>query len=265
MAEAEADDEADDDKASLRDRFFKDRRLLLALSVVLLAHLCFGISVERSADTLGLRFEIADPSKIWWMVWAAWLWTVVCYLQKLNSMRLLMPIYPESQAKEVRGAIADKVATCLVKRVALKHLRKQIPWRGRRLAVSHLGREDAEEGGQRELYTFVSVSAVWGGDDPNDAARQDADLQQVLKAHGWKSGVGSSGYEFSHCRFTRIIRVRFVPITDRQWVQNISRIWICLSTSFATDYLVPLLIGISPFVVWLFIVTNSLIASLKVH
>jgi hypothetical protein len=41
-------DEEDDE---LRDRFFRKRRLLLGVSVT---------------DTLGLHFEIEDPSKLWW-------------------------------------------------------------------------------------------------------------------------------------------------------------------------------------------------------
>jgi mRNA interferase HigB len=66
-------EEEDDD---LRDRFFRERRLLLSVSLVLLAHQLLGITVGKSTDTLGLHFDIEDPSKIWWAVWALWLWTL---------------------------------------------------------------------------------------------------------------------------------------------------------------------------------------------
>jgi hypothetical protein len=64
----------------LRVAMMKERRLLIAASGVLIAHLAFGITVENSAETLGLKFTMADPSKLWWLVWIVWGWSMFRYI-----------------------------------------------------------------------------------------------------------------------------------------------------------------------------------------
>ena len=50
---------------TLRERFFRERRMLLGVSLVLLAHYCLGITVGKSAETLGLHFEVDNPERLW--------------------------------------------------------------------------------------------------------------------------------------------------------------------------------------------------------
>lgn len=246
-------EEVDDDKADLRDRFFKERRLLLGISVVLLAHQWLGITIDKDADTLGLKFEIDDPSKIWWAVWAIWTWTMVCCLQQLNSLRP-STIFPADRAQEVAEDIADKLVTFLVRRDAMKHLREHIPRRGRSLKVEYAGRHKSVEGQAQQtyLYTCIRVSARWRCNEPNEAAARAADLDKDMEIRKWHSNGGGMGYEDSHCRFDKIYNVRVIPIRERPWVRRVSFVWTCLTTSFGTDYVVPLLIGAAPVIVLLY-------------
>ena len=112
--------------SDLSDRFFRERRLLLGVSVVLLAHQLLGITVDKSAETLGLRFEIEDPSKIWWAVWAAWVWTAVCVVQQLNSIKPSSK-YPKDRDNEIRDRLSDWVVTRMVRRAALKYFKSNVP------------------------------------------------------------------------------------------------------------------------------------------
>jgi hypothetical protein len=63
----------------LRDGLRKERRLLIIVSLVFLAHLLFGLTVDRSAETLGFRFEVRDPEDVWLFVGAVWLWALLRY------------------------------------------------------------------------------------------------------------------------------------------------------------------------------------------
>ncbi len=63
----------------LRDGLRKERRLLIIVSLVFLAHLLFGLTVDRSAETLGFKFEVRDPQDVWIFVGAIWLWALLRY------------------------------------------------------------------------------------------------------------------------------------------------------------------------------------------
>jgi hypothetical protein len=63
----------------LRDGLRKERRLLIIVSLVFLAHLLFGLTVDRSAETLGFKFEVRDPEDVWRFVAAIWAWALLRY------------------------------------------------------------------------------------------------------------------------------------------------------------------------------------------
>ena len=233
----------------LRERFFRERRLLLGVSVVLLAHQLLGITVGKSAETLGLHFEIDDPAKIWWAVWAVWLWTVICAGQQLNSIRPLKE-YPKDRDEETRARLSDWVAIRRVRKDAMKHLRVHVPRElGRQFEVAFAERKKAESGGQLVLYTCVCVTAQWRCGAASMAAEKAAAFEQAMKMAGWDISRGSDGFEGGKCTFSKIVNVRIVPISDEKLIRIASTVWTVLSTSFITDYVVPLLIGAAPVVI----------------
>jgi hypothetical protein len=63
----------------LRDSLRKERRLLILSSLVLIAHVGFGLTVERGADTLGLKFQVRNPGDVWIFVSVVWAWALVRY------------------------------------------------------------------------------------------------------------------------------------------------------------------------------------------
>lgn len=233
-----------------QERFFRERRLLLGISVVLLAHQLLGITVGSNAETLGLRFEIADPSKIWWAVWAIWLWTAICVIQQLNSIRP-RSVYPEDRNEETRDRLSDRIAVRRVRRAAMKHLRSTVPRKlSPKFEVAFAVRSRADApGGQLREYTCVNVAARWRCGDPNTAAEKAATFEAAMKEAGWEISGGSAGFEGGECNFSRPVNVRIVPIRDEQWVRVAATAWTLLSTSFITDYLAPLGIAAAPIIV----------------
>lgn len=234
----------------LRERFFRERRLLLGVSVVLLAHQLLGITVEKSAETLGLRFDIADPSRIWWAVWAVWLWTAVCVVQQLNSIKPSSH-YPMNRDDEIRDRLSDWVGTRRVRRAALKHLKASLPRQtAPKWDVRYVGRSESTGPNQERLiYVNVSILARWQCSDGNEAATKAAELEKAMEARGWRAVGGSVGVENGQCAFNRIVNVRVVPIRDERLIRRTATAWTVLSTSFATDYLVPPLIGAAPLLI----------------
>jgi hypothetical protein len=68
-----------------RTQLHRERRLVLAVSVVLLAHQILGIDISNDAESLGLRFQVNNPQRVWTAVWFLWLWAFVRYSQVLYS------------------------------------------------------------------------------------------------------------------------------------------------------------------------------------
>ena len=233
-----------------KDRFFRERRLLLGTSAVLLAHQLLGITVTDSAETLGLRFEIADPSKIWWAVWAVWLWTAVCVVQQLNSLRP-RTTYPKDRDDETRDRLSDWIAVKRVRREAMKHLRSTVP-RTLRPTFEVVFADRAKStipGGPDVLYTCVNVSARWECDDANVAASKASEFEKAMEAAGWRISGGTVAQEGGECTFTRTVNVRIMPVRDAWLIRWAAFTWTLLSTSFVTDYFAPLVIAAAPLVV----------------
>lgn len=232
------------------NRFFRERRLLLGVSVVLLAHQLLGITVGNSAETLGLRFEISDPSRIWWAVWAIWLWTAVCVVQQLNSIRP-RTVYPKDRNEETRDRLSDWIAVRRVRRAAMKHLRATVPRKlNRKFEVVFAERKRVDApGGQLHELTCVSVTARWQCDGAGLSAEKAGAFEAAMKQAGWKISGGSDGFEGGECKFGKTVDVRIVPIRDERLIRSAASTWTLLSTSFVTDYFAPLVIAVAPLVV----------------
>ena len=99
------------------------------------------------------------------------------------------------------------------------------------------------------MYTGVSVAARCQCNDSNAAAVKAAELDKAMEARGWRSPGGSVGIEGGECTFSRTVNVRVVPIRDGWLIRRTATAWTALSTSYATDYLVPLMIGADPMLI----------------
>jgi hypothetical protein len=114
------------EEQGLRERYFRERRLLLAVSVVLLARQLLGIDVGQSADTLGLHFEIKEPERLWWAVWALWLWSLVCCFQQLNSLRPYIH-FPVDRRTSTYLALHRRWARAKILRAVRASFDRQVP------------------------------------------------------------------------------------------------------------------------------------------
>ncbi|MDA8350775.1 MAG: hypothetical protein M0038_18610, partial [Pseudomonadota bacterium] len=182
------------------NRFFRERRLLLGVSVVLLAHQLLGITVGNSAETLGLRFEIGDPSRIWWAVWLIWLWTAICVVQQLNSIRP-RTVYPKERYDETRDRLSDWIAVHRVRRTAVQHLREIVPRKLNpvfEVLFPERKKVDAP-GGQLHEFTCVSVIARWRCDAANIAAEKAGVFEAAMKQAEWEISGRSDGFEGGKC------------------------------------------------------------------
>jgi hypothetical protein len=239
-------DEEDDE---LRDRFFRERRLLLGVSVILLAHQLLGITVGKGTETLGLHFEIEDPSKLWWALWAVWAWAIVCCLQQLNALKPWTK-YPKDRDEEARVWLSDNVVLFSVRRRALKHLQDKI---GKELnpqfTIQWIGRDKSDPpGGTPLLYAGVNVTARWraDGQDLLNARMQAFDVH--MSAPGWRIPGGGTSAEGEESEFHRVVQVRVLPIQGKLVIRAAAWLWTLLSTPFLTDYFAPLAIGIAPLI-----------------
>jgi hypothetical protein len=92
------------DVSPLRERLFKTRRLLLGISVVLLAHYALGIQIKSDAESLGLRFELPDVQRVWIGVWVVWTWAFVTYLQYCHELQF--DDYPNDRLENAKFRVA---------------------------------------------------------------------------------------------------------------------------------------------------------------
>jgi hypothetical protein len=232
------------------DRFFRERRLLLGVSVILLAHQLLGISVGKSADTLGLHFDIEDPSKLWLALWAMWAWAIVCYAQQLNSLKPWSK-YPKERDDEIRSWLSDHAVFLSVRRRALRHLRDSIPaeWNPRFEVMLDGRREVNTAGQQRILYAAIRVTAKCSsnGGDLLDAKAKAFDTE--MEAAGWRVPGGGISREGELSEFHREVNVRIVPVEGKLGIRMAACIWTMLSTPFLTDYFAPLVVGIVPLII----------------
>jgi hypothetical protein len=233
-----------------KGRLFRERRSLIAVSIVLLAHQLLGITVGNSTETLGLHFRIADPSRLWWGVWLVWLWTMTCYIQQFYSLKP-WTTYPKDRDDEARDRLSDWISLTRVRRAALRHLRADIPWELRaKYQVRGEGRgETTTSGRQRQLRRYVSVTATWCGGDIALATEKAASLEQAMVATGWEIRGGGVGLQDGNCTFNKVVDVRIVPVREEWLIRIAARLWTLLWTSFLSDYIAPFIIGAAPLII----------------
>ena len=98
--------------ADIRERLFKTRRLLMAASVVLLGHYALGIQAESDAETLGLKSQVPNVTKVWAAIWLVWGWAFWTYLQHIRDLGLEdFPVdyYKDARAKLLRWVDTRKL------------------------------------------------------------------------------------------------------------------------------------------------------------
>jgi hypothetical protein len=233
-----------------KTRLFRERRSLITVSIVLLAHQWLGITVGNSTETLGLHFEIADPSRLWWGVWLVWIWTMVCYIQQFYSLKP-WTTYPKDRDDEARDRLSDLASLRRVRGAALRHLRKHIP---NELRASYQVRgegrgERTTSSQQRQLLRFVSVTATWSGKDVELATKEAANLEKAMEAAGWEIRGGGVSLQDGKCSLNKVVDVRIVPIREEWPIRIAARLWTLLWTSFLSDYIAPFIIGATPLIV----------------
>jgi hypothetical protein len=242
------DDEDDDDK--LHDRFFRERRLVLGVSVVLLAHQLLGITVGKGTDTLGLHFDIEDPSKLWWALWAVWFWAIVCYIQRFNALKGWTK-YAKERDEEARVWLSDRFVRLVVRRHARKHLRDNI---GKELSPRFGfvwdGRQK-QDGPERELllYARIKVTARWQTDGQELLQARAAAFNDYMSAAGWLTPEGGTSVEGGESEFHRTVCVRVLPIQQKLAIRAAACLWTLVLTPFLTDYIAPLIVGFAPLIV----------------
>jgi hypothetical protein len=234
------------DSNGLSERFFRERRLLLGVSVVLLANELLGVTISKSAETLGLHFEINNPERLLWGVWLIWLWTIACYMQQLNSIDLRSR-YPLNRQTVTQNALCYRIAARRVAREAKVRFRSVIPHELRRSVVVKPGGRSVI-GPPMEQQPALRCQVSWTWKDP--PANQPAlDLTALtFRTHATWQVVG--GGDLRDVEGNREVHEGLdVPAQDLDGSRAIyvaARTWTIASTSFGTDYIAPLIIGFSP-------------------
>jgi hypothetical protein len=239
-----------DDEDELPDRFFRERRLLLGVSIILLAHQLLGITVGKGTETLGLHFDIEDPSRLWWALWAVWTWAIVCYVQQLNALKPRTK-YPKDRDEEARVWLSDRIVLLSVRRHALKHHRDKIGKElSPRFGFVRAGRQVSNiPGAESIMYAVVSVTARWKTADRSLLEARARAFDAYMEAAGWRVPGGGISIEGSESEFHRMVQVRVLPIQKGLIIRVAARLWTLLSTPFLTDYFAPLAVGIAPLIV----------------
>ncbi len=249
--EDDKDDKDDKEGAARMERLLKERRFLLVISVVLLAHQFLGITVGQSTESFGLHFEITRPERVWLIIWLVWGWTAICYLQQLNTIRPGSQ-YPRKRESEIRDRLAQRIAFTRVRKQAMSYLRKIIlehlrpSFKARPLDEPFFY---TESNGSRVVWFQVNVFAEWNCTDPNSSMEYATSFDKAMQEHGWTADVGGVGYMSGRCNLSRVVKVRFIPIRDEVVTRYAAAGWAILSTSFVTDLIAPLIIAAAPIVV----------------
>jgi hypothetical protein len=187
----------------LRQRLFKARRLLLAVSVVLLAHYALGIEVRSDAESLGLKFILPDVQKVWVGVWLVWTWALVVYLQHCHEVRF--DDFPKDHFQNARYRMVRRLDRKKVWKIA-----QTKGFQGRDGGVTSLklerGLTTTVKGESRELH---KVTVVWNENDTGN-------FSHLQSPRGSVTGILSSIWGW---------------------------IYVMTTTRFGTDYFAPILIA----------------------
>lgn len=251
MADDESTEIASDSKG-LRDRFFRERRLLLGLSLALLAHQVLGISVGKSAESLGIRFVVPNPSLLWKAVAVIWAWTLVSYWQLFNTLRPLQD-YPDQRDAELRERLSQQLMTWQVRRATRQFVRRHLAGVCEKSEARNAGLflPVDRSGRSQPSVVQVAVTVHWhcGSSDPLEKVA--AEFDEEMKRHGWRTGGGDLTLTHTRAAFVKVVSSELNAICDSKWMRMISRAWTLTSTSMLTGYLAPFMVGLAPaFVHW---------------
>jgi hypothetical protein len=228
----------DDDKKDALETFRKERRLLLAVAAVLLAHQILGVTVGKSAETLGLKIEFQNDHDIAILTAAIWLWIFVRYCQCLYTLR---PAFPNPRADET---LAKMQAWIVKRRLVRKHLkildgqRKDANRKAVEITLKDRGAAQTAYKGHGPVriahyyrYHFVHL---W-----HDKGAPEADEHKFNRSDsGDSSQPCPTGY------FGAALSLG-------------ARAWAFIVTSYGTDYVLPGLIGGLPAAIWIIQISFS--------
>lgn len=199
----------------LRDGLRKERRLLIIVSLVFLAHLLFGLTVDRSAETLGFKFEVRDPEDVWRFVGAIWLWALLRYGLYFHDY------------------VDEEMGLDLKRREYQAH-----EW----IAIRRVRRIQASEGLLGRKPNRCSIIQIDLGIEPKPGfnGRIHYDAAHVTVTTPDDAGGGESGG-------TQMPQI-FGPIEARL-IRCFAWMRLAITTRYGTEYFVPFVLGITPAVV----------------
>jgi hypothetical protein len=195
------------DAPDFRERLFKSRRLLLAVSVVLLAHYALGIQVASDADSLGLKFQLPDVQKVWVGVWLVWTWALVVYLQHCHEFEF--DDFPTDLFENARYAV--------------------VRWFDRRKLWKLLQTGQIQQ--QKRDGTLTSLTL-----ERRITVSTDKKPKVFHHVVAWWNGNDSG--RFSH---PEALPTSAVGILGKMW----GWIYVLTATRFGTDYFAPILIAVA--------------------
>jgi hypothetical protein len=231
------DDEDDDGK----DRLFRERRMLLGVSAVLLARQFLGVTVTKSVESLGLHFEFENPERLFWAVWILWGWSLVCYVQQLNSMRIFAT-YPRDRQIQTHRTWANNWIRRAVTRNVRGAFRRQIA-KANRVKVTFEKQYRASNVTNPDVVHDFYVKWKLEPENPNAVNLLD-DAGTRAGWHIKHSGV-SKERDGTRGRSGSVLVPQRVAERGRL-LKVLAFVWTLASTSFATDYIAPIVIALLP-------------------
>ena len=252
-----------DARELLRGQLLREKRLLLLVSAILVAHQWLGIQVTNSVESLGFHFEITNPTRLWSGVWVVWGWALLRYMQLLYSFSPRKD-FPQLRYLAVRRALCDRIIARQVRREA-KAVFSDVPHAQRIgvVDVTNLGRYDpaatpgasAARSAKRGLisYTWLRFNIVrsvrYNPSDPQPHLEQITEKPRTRgDVVAWqRTGGGESAHE-SEGRYdvTDAVEVPVVTTEQRRVVRALAWLWTVIATSYGTEHYVPLSIGLAP-------------------
>lgn len=248
----------DDGPNGIRDRFFRERRMLLGTSLVLFAHIVSGIDIAHRGEAFGLIFEVSRPSYIWGAAWVLWVWTLICYAQHFNSLRLWNQ-YPATREEEVRIALARKLIAKRARKNAHSFVTHEI-------SRQHKAKHQVEEsrrilsGANTHLQDeiVVIVSVTWG-EDVEAIATTSEKFDAYMENLGWRvNGAELGRRDAKQAYFRKTVSIPTRSIINADKVRYPAIAWTLVSTSYGTEYVAPFAIAIMPLIAELWLRMSSL-------
>lgn len=238
----------------MRTQLHRERRLLLAVSLVLLAHQILGIEVSNSAESLGVRFEVANPDRLWIAVWVVWTWAIVRYAQVLNSFDPRSD-YPTTVRNLAYQRIGGRVATRRVRKETSALLRSEVP-SSQRLGVSVKVTDwlvgEPPRQARVESATWVRFDVIRrmrrsGGEErPRDLTALGSKSMTRKDVENWVHTGGGASQEAHGFAVSDTVLVPMDPVYRVWWVRAAALTWTGVTTSYLTEYFAPLAIGLAP-------------------